>query len=213
MVDRLKINQKIDLEVKSGPYQGKYLSKVAEVEGELIKVSAPFVKGELVPLRKNQPLTIFFTGNNAAYKFNAVVVSRVSKPVALLILKKAGSINRIQRREYFRIDAGIDVKYRLLDHDGEPVGDIREVTTIDISGGGLKLIVDENLSKGTLIGMFVDLPNIDDTMITGRVINNYNLTDITAIGVEFVEIDHYTRENIISWLFDYQRELRKKGLL
>ena len=43
MAEDLKINQKIDIVVEKGPYTGTYLSKVADINGDIYQVTALFV--------------------------------------------------------------------------------------------------------------------------------------------------------------------------
>lgn len=210
---KLKINQKIDLIVEQGPYQGSYLSKVAEINEDNIKVTSPYLKGELIPLRINLPLHIFITGENAAYAIKSKVIGREREPVALLTLKYPGEVERIQRREFFRMETMRKIRYRLLDADKNPSGDFKESRTCDISGGGVKMIVDKDFPGEGLLELYLDLPGLEDFPIYGEIVNIYNLPDGTAAGIKFVELDHHTREEIIAWLFEYQRKLRQKGLL
>ncbi|MFP4016087.1 MAG: flagellar brake protein [Halanaerobiales bacterium] len=216
MIKQLQVNKRIDIVVEDGPYQGSYLSKVAEVNSDNFKVTSPFSKGEIVPLRLGQEVQVFCTGNSAAYTFFAKILERQSKPIALLTLERTSDINRIQRREYFRIDVKRKVKYRTIDNEEnikEEDGQFFKTMTIDISAGGLKLVADDNMPSSGLIELYLDLPGIEKVSLIGEVVNNYNLPDGRAVGIEFRNINQNQQDVIIGWLFDYQRELRQKGLL
>lgn len=212
-MEKLKINQKVDVEIKRGSYQGKYLCKVAEITDSNIKITSPFIRGELVPLRRGQSINVYFTREDAAYMFTTTVIDREIEPVPLISLKPPAKVNRIQRREYFRIDVQRNLSYCILNSDLEAVSGYKETTTIDLSGGGLKMVVDEDLKEETLIELYLDLPELEDKPIVGKVINIYGDGDTRSVGIEFIAINNYYREKIISWLFDYQRKLRQKGLL
>ncbi len=216
MIKELQVNKRIDILVENGAYQGSYLSKVAEINKSDFKVTAPFSKGEIVPLRMDQAVQVFCTGNSAAYTFLAKVIGRQSKPVALLTLEQTSEIKRIQRREFFRIEAKRKVKYRIVDNNPEEDNkgqDFAETMTLDISAGGLKLLADDSTPTTGIIELTVDIPDLEKVLLKGEIVNNYNLPDGSAIGIEFLDIRQSQQDIIISWLFDYQRELRQKGLL
>ncbi|MGM0437065.1 MAG: flagellar brake protein [Bacillota bacterium] len=210
---KLKVNQSIDIEVKKGLYKGTFPSKIDEVNEEDIKVLAPYRNGEIVPLRVGTEVNIFFTGKDAAYKFNSEILDRIKDQVKLLVITPPEEIVRIQRRDYFRLDVKKDAKYRKLDEDLESEGDFIETQTVDLSGGGVRLVNESELEEGDFIELMIELPGIEEVVIIGEVKQEYNLPNGEAVGVEFKDISRQARDEIIGWLFDYQRELRKKGML
>lgn len=215
---KLKINQSIDIEVKKGLYKGTFPSKIDEVNEENVKILAPYRNGEIVPLREGTEVNIFFTGNDAAYKFNSEIIERIKEQVKLLVITPPEDIVRIQRRDYFRLDVKKDAKYRKLDDYelGDKIDcnkDFIESQTIDLSGGGVRLVNESDLEEGDFIELMIDLSGIKEVTILGEVKQEYSLPNGEAVGVEFKDISRQARDEIIGWLFDYQRELRKKGML
>lgn len=207
--NKLQLDQRIEINVETGPYQGTYHSNIAQIEDSCIKIISPFNRGEIVPLRIGLPLTIYYTGSYAAYCFETEIISREKNNEPLLVINPPENIQRIQRRDYFRMDAKEKVKYRLLGTDNE----YKETNTVDISGGGLAIAVDEEIKEESLLELYLDLPDLKTTKLKGKVMNRFSLTDGQAVGLLFVDIDDSTRDKIIQWLFDYQRKLRRKGLL
>jgi c-di-GMP-binding flagellar brake protein YcgR len=209
----LKINQRIHLIVEEGPYKGTYLSKVADIEDDNIRVTPLYLKGVLLPVKINLPINILFVGSNAAYLLETRIIGRQREPVALLNLKKTGEIERLQRRDYFRVEVRRGIKYRLLDQEMEPISDFKETLSCDLSGNGIRLIIDQELPGEGLLEIYLHLPEIEDIPIYGKIVRLYKLADGMAVGVRFIEVSTYVQEQIITWIFAYQRELRKKGLL
>ena len=209
-----KVNKNIQIEVNRGPYQGDYKSKVSEINPDNIKILTPYIKEELVPLRVGAGIVVFFTGNNAAYTFNSQVIDREKEKVPVLVIEPPDEINRIQRRDYFRLEVQVELQYRLLDEDGKPVEeDFIESVTLDISAGGIRMVVDEYIQEDTLIEIYMDIPEIKDIPVYGKVVNHYRNNTAKAVGIKFTGISTGLRDEIMSWLFDKQRELRQKGLL
>lgn len=214
MAEDLNINQKIDIIVESGPYKGAYLSKVADISGDIYQVTAPFFSGEIIPLHINQTIKLTYSGDNASYQFIAKIIDRMREPVALFTIEKNSEIIRIQRRSFFRLDAKVKVNYRILDSRGDfEESELKESITLDISAGGIKMVVDDEFPGEGVIELYLDIPELRDTNIFGKIVNNYDLPDGRAVGVEFIGIEQHDQDRIVSWLFEFQRDLRKKGLL
>ena len=211
--EHLFVNQSIEIEVKKGAYKGKFFSKIEEITQDKIKILPPYKNGEIVPLRKNTEVEIFFTGEDAAYKFNSRVIDRIKENIQLLVITTPEEIVRIQRRDFFRLDVKRDIKYRKLDKDLEPAEEFIKTKTIDLSGGGARFVLESNLKEGDFIELMLDIADISDVKIIAEVQQSYDLPNGKAIGVEFKQIPQKVRDIIVGWLFDYQRELRKKGLL
>ena len=207
------VNQQIEIEVKLGPYKGSYQSKIAAVEDNQIKILPPYNDGGIVPLRSGREINILYTGKDAAYKFKTRVIDRIKENIPLLIIEPPEQIVRIQRRDFFRLDVKIDVKYRKLDEERKPLEEYIATKTCDLSGGGARIVLESDLEEEDIVELLIDIDEIKNIPLRCKVRETYNLPNGKAAGLEFIEINRKVRDLIIGWLFDYQRELRKKGLL
>lgn len=211
---KIEVNQKFELIVEEGPYKGNYLSQVADITDDVIKVTVPLVHGEIIPLRLNLDVLMYFTGVQAAYSYKTKIIGREEEGVVpLLHLAIPEEKYRIQRREFFRLEVREKVIYRILDDSLEPVSEFKETHTIDISGGGVKMFINEPVQKGMFLELFLQIPGLENVAIISRIVNIFDVEAGLAVGIKFIEIDEYIQEEIISWLFDYQRKLRQRGLL
>lgn len=211
---KIEVNQKFELIVEEGPYKGNYLSQVADITDDVIKVTVPLVHGEIIPLRLNQDVLMYFTGVQAAYSYKTKIIGREEEGVVpLLHLAIPEEKYRIQRREFFRLEVREKVIYRILDDSLEPVSEFKETHTIDISGGGVKMFINEPVQKGMFLELFLQIPGLENVAIISQIVNIFDVEAGLPVGIKFIEIDEYIQEEIISWLFDYQRKLRQRGLL
>lgn len=211
---KIEVNQKFELIVEEGPYKGNYLSQVADITDDVIKVTVPLVHGEIIPLRLNLDVLMYFTGVQAAYSYKTKIIGREEEGVVpLLHLAIPEEKYRIQRREFFRLEVREKVIYRILDDSLEPVSEFKETHTIDISGGGVKMFINEPVQKGMFLELFLQIPGLENVAIISRIVNIFDVEAGLPVGIKFIEIDEYIQEEIISWLFDYQRKLRQRGLL
>lgn len=212
-VDEIEVNQEINIIIKLGSYQGAYPSKISDIDENSIKVLTPSSQGGLIPLRENDEVDILFPGDSAAFKYTAVVRDRVLEPVPQTIITLPDELERIQRRDYFRLEVKEKVVYCKIDDDGEVSGEPVETTTSDLSGGGARIIVEEKLEPEVLLELYFEISVIKETPIIGKVVNIYRTTSTVEAGIEFVNIEAKIRDKIMGWLFDKQREWRRKGLL
>ncbi|MFP4198007.1 MAG: flagellar brake protein [Halanaerobium sp.] len=210
---QLEINQKLEIEVLTGSYQGNYLSKVADFRDQGIIITGLYREGAPLPIRLNQPINVYYTTDRAAYKFKSKVLKRTNKPIPLLLIEPADSVIRIQRRDYFRLDVTgkIDV-YKEVDDKNYPKK-ISEASLLDISGGGVQMQLKKKIKKGEEI--LIALKNIlaPKELIKSKVVRTHKENDeLYNYGVQFIEIEEEQRETIIQWIFEYQRKNRQKGL-
>ena len=210
---QLEINQKLEIEVLSGSYQGNYLSKVADFLDKGIIITGLYREGSPLPIRLNQPINVYYTTDRAAYKFKSKILKRTNKPIPLLLIERSDSVKRIQRRDYFRLDVTgrVDV-YKKLDDKNYPKK-ISEARLIDISGGGIQIQLKKKFDKGE--ELLISLKNIlpPKEFIKSKIVRIQKVKDeFYNYGVQFIEIEEEQQEEIIQWIFAYQRKSRKKGL-
>ncbi len=209
----LTVNQNIELEINEGPYQGRYMSKISNITEEEITVMAVY-DGELLPLRKNLPINVYFYGEHAVYRFKSSIKARVRNPIPMLVLIYPEKAERIQRRQYFRLKINEKVYYRFADNE-QQANDYKETRIIDISGGGIKLVLNTELKMGDKLQFFIDIKPLQDILFTGKVVRITKLADrnTKAAGIKFINIKRNIQDKIISWIFEYQSKLRRRGML
>ena len=205
----LMVNQSIKIQIDKGNCEGTYSSKILEINDKNMAIDFPCKNGNLLSLEKNLPVTIFFVGDNAAYKFHSSILE-LFKDISVLTIKKPVEFIRLQRRNYFRLDVDVTVKfqYKQPEEDESFTDSLKKTKTIDISGGGVKLILDENIPCGTIVKLFLHIPEIYGVPILGKIVHTQKMDDnkYTA-GIKFVELDSDIKNKIIKWLFDCQRNL------
>jgi len=114
----------------------------------------------------------------------------------------------------------LDIKCRevdILNSMPVPKGDYSKGLTRDISGGGTCLVLAEGIERGKYIECELQLSENKIVKFYGSIIRSRK-SDIDSksryeLGVEFYDIDDRSREAIISFIFEEQRKLRKKGLI
>ncbi len=199
-----------------------FISQVEEIgDHNTILISAPIYEGRIIPFHTDTVLKIVFCHQNGFYSFKGKVEGRGRKKnVIVLQIQIVSEFNKIQRREYFRFNCILPIKYRVVDEedmmDDENNTTFHEGLTRDISGGGLGIITKNRQQLDDIIEFQLDLK--DDSNITGYgkvVRSRLSERDITRFdtGILFSDISKIDREKIIQFIFKQQIKLKQKGML
>lgn len=212
----LKINQRVQIEVKEGPFAGKYYSRIEDVRERDLIIGAPIYKGEVINLRPETLITVIVTGENALYQFESKVLTTEISPLPLLVITKPKDMQKVQRRSFFRIKVSIPVEYRplqdILENSNE---EFKLAETVDLSGGGALLLLSEEFPKETILELRLHLKENTVVPAVGRVVlikDEKRRDKKKMLAVEFIVIEERERDKIIKFVFEKQREERKKQL-
>ena len=184
--------------------------------GELV-VSLPVYGGKPILLQRQAIIKVFFYKEEGCYSFDGQVIERFKRENAELVsISQTSSIRRIQRREFYRLKIVLPVKFIVLDDESEEEAPIIEGCCTDISGSGLRLNTDHKLDIGDMIECNFQLDNENDIKIIGKVVR-FGIADKLTykydLGISFPKIFEGVRDTIIKFIFEKQRELRKKGFI
>jgi c-di-GMP-binding flagellar brake protein YcgR len=185
-------------------------------------IAAPIRESVIFPIHIGAIGTAVFIQKDDLYKFKFRVLGRGTKEnIAYLKIELPGEIIKIQRRQFFRFEYGVPVRYRVVNQFPE-AGDIQEqpmkdAVTRDLSGGGICIKLEEEVKLREIIECEVSLGEKKKISFIGKVVRssrrNNDLKYGYEIGVIFQKIGNTDREAVIGFIFEVQRKLRKKGLI
>ena len=177
------------------------------------------------PIHKNTKKSAFFSvgtffsaryvgDDNAVYEFRTKIVTRVklNVPAIAITLPKKEEIKRIQRREFVRVSATVDIAVHSLNQSFEPFTTV----TSDISGGGLSIVMPRrlHLELGEMLNIWLALGfkagEFHYAHTKAQVVFINNLNNIRTASVKFLSINQKEQQLIVRYSFEKQREARKK---
>lgn len=215
------VGEKIEIDFYGGDYSLKnnkhLISQVLDIiDDEHMLVAAPIVNNVILPIPIGSSIRIiYFKKNTGVFSFVAKVVGRKNiEDIYYLKIQRTGSIEKTQRRNFFRLDAVLNVTVNVLKAK-EKEGMSIEALIKDISGGGAKIISKARLEPESIIQLKIE---IEGGVIAaeGKIIRciPFNHEDYPyEIGIIFENLHEKARNEIISFIFEYQRKMRKKGLI
>ncbi|MCX7747016.1 MAG: PilZ domain-containing protein [Clostridia bacterium] len=224
-LSQLQVGIKLQLEVDSFIDPNSNMCFVSAFEwaenDDTALIAAPIHEGMVYPLQKGTMLNIFYIMKGDFYGFKAEVMDRTTKDnIPLIKIKITGDISRIQRRQFFRLECCLPVKYGVLQSltgDTKSLPRNKKAVVRDLSGGGICIAVEEQLEKDAYLICEIVFSKENTVVFSGQVVRIDKLEDNMAykfeIGVKFIKIEDKHREAIIGYIFQEQRKLRQKGLI
>lgn len=219
----LTLGNKLEVELYDSSNERIKLLLVSQFERFLpdgsMEILAPIHGGRIYPVHRGAEMDIIFERKGELYKFRATALERwIEGNIYLLrIMPKSGE-EHLQRRNFFRFSCLLDVRLRMFetrDTREEDRGKYTKAITKDISGGGLCLLTNQK----PVLGWFVegDLDIGSNLHFIGRIVRVIDIHDKGKFryeaGIEFVDINEKDRQKVISFIFESQRKLLKKGWL
>lgn len=191
-------------------------------DDKIFYIAVPIYRGRLYPVNIGTQMEIIFIMQDNLYSFVAKVLDRgIRNRISLLKMEALSEIKKIQRREFFRFECALPVTYRLVDtqNRGNPGENDRKLTktyTRDLSGGGVCIRLKEKVDYGSILECELSLNDLNKIHFIGKVVR-FTIYDKDMgiykyeIGVSFEKINEKDRERLISFIFQEQRRLIKKG--
>lgn len=216
-----------------------YYSRVVQILDEnKIKVAMPMVNGNYTVLGFLEKYRIEFFTKKGIYRCDGKVVSRFKDTRAYyLVFELLTEFEKLQRREYYRLDCLLQIKFKrsmegnIYKKTGTPTyADEEQVekeealwhpaVMTNVSGGGAKFNSAEKMNRGEkiLLKMHLTYDNGEkDFLIPAEVISSNEVNyreDVVETRVQYVDISVRQREEIVRFVFDEERRIRKrkKGL-
>lgn len=222
----LRVNQKITIEVLAGGSAGSYNSHFVEETADGLVVAAPIVQGAPLTPIPGTLVRVDYNGESAAYSFESELIRLESAAIALWVIAKPDTIQRMQRRTHVRLEVSLPVFYTILARPGDPTPELsaqKNLTvyrgrTWDLSGGGTMLVIGQRLEPGTLIDMEIQLKPGETISLMGEVVRIVRTeADGDAVrhwtGVKFLDLTEREMDAVVGFIFQEQRRLRRRGLI
>jgi len=211
-----------------------YSSKVYDIlSEERLEILMPYEQRKLVLLPVDSEYSIHFFTDNGIYECSARIVDRYkTNNVFILVVELLTSLKKYQRREYYRHNCMIEIETReLSDDERQMLGTVgwkmdeeqpmHKNIIVDISGGGLRFVSNENYKAGELLYCRYFLPKKQERKkytVIGKILSVQpaeKRPGYFEYRIQYQDMDDKKREEIIQYIFEEERKNRKKekGLL
>ncbi len=229
--------QSIGKESLSGEDDGHYVSSIYDILPDgTIEIMMPMRAGRMVLIPMGLRYEMVFTTVTGLKRADVEILGRARRSnLYILQVRLLTSLDKFQRREYYRLDCMMDLTYVELDERAgtlEKMAEITELmqsdedhpprsgrgTILNISGGGLRFLTNDDLSgiEYLLLHFVIDTKgHARNINLIGQVIGEAELPEGDkrhSYRVKLLYKDSRCQELIIRYIFETERLIRKKKM-
>ncbi|WP_294155088.1 PilZ domain-containing protein [uncultured Clostridium sp.] len=205
----LDVNERLEIILNDKIYK----CLVTDLDDDSIKINIPVCESEYLTVYSGKILEInMYLESGKCYNFNARVLSKGKEGnVSYYKLSEPFNIKRIQRRNYFRVGILNLAHYKnITNFAAEDIDEIpyTEALMIDLSGGGVKLKINDEVKLQDILSIKMNIKN-SDIIVRGEVVRIEISEDKQKLcGVKFLDISQDQIDRIIEQLFEIMRKQR-----
>ena len=213
------VNQRILLVIPTGAFEGSYVTKVLDEPAEGYKVYAPSFRGTILPIPPGESLRVHFSANDVHWEYDCEILERFPGPIpTILISGPNDSLERVQRRSFFRLGANVPVGIEPISPlpGSPPPGPPCEGTSVNLSGGGLLLESPELYPEGSILELALSIPDDEPpASVRAEVIRDAGRASPGArstwfLATEFLDLEDEVQERITRYIYLLQRAVREQ---
>lgn len=210
----LKVGTVVILEKEGDETGDEFKSKVIDAGDGFVMIDYPahVETGKTTFLPNDTALFATFTDDlKMSYGFQTTVKGRHHKGIPMLQLAYEGDENliKVQRREFVRVDANLDVAVEVGD-------DVYRLVTADISAGGLAINLPtlQTLTAQTIVKLLIVLPfaarEIEYVRAKAEVVRVWEDHGRNIASLTFLDTSSSDRQQIVKFCFEHQLQMKKK---
>lgn len=187
---------------------------IQAVERKLVTLALPMDADEpdmadVGAVAAGTPVCVTVAGDTAAFRFHASVQDRaVVAGVRTLYVSRPAWVEKIQRREHFRIPVALPAAVSTVEADSRDSRLMRGVVE-DLSGGGCRVALPEAQPDGSWLRIRLSDDGLGDCSLEARVVRCEPTRRFgplrCAAQCEFVYLTEETQNRIVLYCFDAER--------
>ncbi|WP_458412671.1 flagellar brake protein [Schinkia sp. CFF1] len=216
----LSIGDTLYIELKNSDEPETFKCKLVDRKGNQVYIDYPVSEktGRAVFFLDGTEIKVsFYAKDQVIYMFDSEIVGRKKENIPMMIISYPGQdkLIRIQRREYVRIDATVDLAVHPLNDDFNPFTTI----TVDISAGGAAIILppNHNFKPQTELLCYLVLPLTNGEYFYIKTCAKIIRIIYGTMGsrdkapIQFIDLNEAQVQQITRYCFERQLSDRKRG--
>jgi c-di-GMP-binding flagellar brake protein YcgR len=230
LIQQLEMQERGELTGTIRTYKSSVFDYISDTEME---IAMPTENGRMVLFQIGLRCKLLFYSKKGLYTCNATVQKRYKKEnFFVLAMQQTSKIVKFQRREFFRIDCMLKVRYVPITEEIAALSSTedlfmeiqkeayidkyKDAVTLDLSGGGMRFSSNESLEAGSFIVTKLRLSGEHTDQLhylVTRVIASAPMDNGSGKYVnrgQFLFKNLRDRENIVRYVFDEERRVRRK---
>ncbi|MFB6356572.1 MAG: flagellar brake protein, partial [bacterium] len=171
------------------------------------------VQSLYLPITDNQDINLNFMRVSARFQTQSSVTRRMDRiSTPRIVIPRPDKMQRVQMREFVRVPCSIPVTIRTMEDGGYRE---LEAQAVDISAGGMKCELDEEISEESEVMLTFELPLTDEYIddVFGDILRVLEDTveDCYVVALQFSGLTEDNQERIIRYTYRRQIEMKQEG--
>ncbi len=236
--DTISLWDKIAIRVTRGGQAGEYLSRIENIKRRSYVIEMPIKQSGNTNLSKGDVVDVSYNKHDAAYTFKASIKDLFIGEGSSAELEKISETERVQRRQFVRLDISGKISFRILDDPQNMTGALSAEAKgdlLNISAGGILFESGEKHKEGSLLVVNLRLrdnhtlknilsvvkrvESLDDgkSLVGAEFINEANSSkyNLERLGEFLPEgsgtFDENLQKLVVQYIYKQQVESRKQG--
>jgi c-di-GMP-binding flagellar brake protein YcgR len=226
----IRIGANVTIEVQTREGAREYKSRIEDFEGGNMLITLPSERGEFVLMPAGQFVTLQVSTQSAANLFvEGEIMGRRTQPFPVMLIRPV-SVESNQQRLFHRVQIRIEPlgAWRWIG-DGKPAPAARlprgaadpnwqavHATIVDLSGGGLGMVVDVEIPRESWMGVRFPLPVVGDPFEAHGIVMMSRPRPHAGrqewhVGIRFEGLSKIDQERIVKANTQHQIEERRKA--
>lgn len=202
----LRIAQKIQV---SRDEKTWYNASIQNTGPNVLYITIPYLREHPLVLRRGDKVQVRFFLDDSSYHFETQVTGEAADNIHLYRLAYPDQITRVQQRDYVRLPVMLDVEYAPADAGaGAQDPAFTRATSVDISGGGMKLAVKQRVRENSSLLLRFVLPlksKPEFLELKARVIRcirTDSRREVYHLGLRYESINLRQQDIIVRFIFE-----------
>ncbi len=219
LLEHLKIGDRVEMTLlKDKSINKVFISQVEEIidESHLI-LHTPITYGKLVKLPTDLGYSCLFLTGKCMLRYDTMILEYFKKDgFHLMRVQLTSDGEKIQRRDFFRFECLLPIKFALINDDVEEevAPDMHEGIIKDVGGGGLRFVTNVEMPESGEIKCLIML-NSEYLLMVAKILSRQYFPKSSykyQYRCIFIGVLPSEQEKIVRYIFNEQRKnLRRQG--
>ncbi len=187
-----------------------YASKVLDVGSSSFNILPPQKKNSGFSVKPGEKIRVSVPSAEGLFLFTCGVLAEEEGSVSRVELEFPKEVVHLERRAFHRLPIQLETQYAEI-RNGNGGLSFSRSTSLDISGGGMRLETNRVCPRETLLRVKFQIPlgqMEEELILTGRIVRSVPGEGArkSQIGVEFIDITPHQQESLVQFILDRTRE-------
>lgn len=209
----IEVNQNIRV-TRAGYEEDWYVSSVQDISNHDFCISVPTQGQSPLVLHNGDIVKISLVSEKMArIEFETKVIGWRYDNIPLYVLALPKDSKRIQLRNFVRIPVMLEVYFsENVEGDHQPA--FTKCTSLDISGGGIRLLLRQEYPAGTRLNLRILIPlnnRTEEVEVVGRVVRSWpdKNVNLYQTAIQFTEISRKHEDLIVRFVLSKMSQQRR----